>query len=95
MIKYINSHKKDNQLTYYWYHHMIPNELRECISKIINKHDFYSFVFLKNLLERNDLVCYLPEHAYVAVDGIEEYQQVNIMNEEDFSRIYYEECECG
>lgn len=45
MIKYINSHKKDNQLTYYWYHHMIPNELRECISKIINKHDFYSLCF--------------------------------------------------
>lgn len=95
MTKYIKSHKADVPLYYFWYHHMIPVEIRDYISQLIQTHSFYSFSWIKYVLEcynfeNDEDLCYLPDFAYT-----EDGDTVKITNEKNFSRIAHEECECG
>lgn len=95
--KYIPCHKKELKLNYYWYHHgMLSDDFKEEIEQIIKNHDYDSFISIKRMLDKLYDFCFLPDIAFVCDENDEyDFEEVNILNRENFNKIVYEEYECG
>lgn len=97
------------ELTYYWYHHMMPSKDRKAIQKAIDSHDFETFIsFYKKYnsqgikdgyIEKNEFnsfipIIYLPDQASF-ISNNNEVLFLNILEIDNFNRISYSESECG
>ena len=84
---------KNIEVAYYWYYHMIPNELRNEIQEAIDNHDFKAFKFYYDTLNTADM-CFLPKEASIYC-GDKHIGEIGILNEGAFSMITFSESECG
>lgn len=96
---------------YYWYHHMMPDKERKVIERVLAEKDYNSFIDLykKYSIKAIELgfyderfkcwtpMIYLPTEivAYNENNDIIENQYLSVLNQEDFYKITYAECECG
>ena len=84
---------EDVEIVYYWYHHMIDNDIREAIQRTINEHDFNSFMLYYDGLNDDD-ICFLPPTA--SIYSNDKYVgEIALQDSDVFSMITYSECECG
>lgn len=83
---------KEISIVYYWYHHMLPLNVRDAIQRVIDEADYGLFKGWCNKLNRPD-ICYLPDVAYVYCedDCIGELP----MGPQTLYEITFSECECG
>ena len=96
--------------TYYWYHHMIPNNEREYIQNVLDNHDYESFIDLYKNYGKLALDCghyseefetwypmtFLLSYIYIYDDKDEEIiEETYVLNKEAFMKIEPSECECG
>lgn len=83
---------KEIQIVYYWYHHMLPSNVRDAIQRTIDDADYALFKSWSKKLNRPE-ICYLPDTAYVYCgdDFIGELP----MGPQTLYEITYCECECG
>ena len=84
---------KEVEIVYYWYHHMMSDNLRDKIQYVIDNHLFGEFIEYRNLLNDHD-ISYLPSTATIYCDG-EIIGHMPICDTVPFSMITYSECECG
>lgn len=83
---------KEISIVYYWYHHMMPSDIRDEIERVIEEADYTAFKEWSKKLNRPE-ICYLPDAAYVYCgdDFIGELP----MDPQTLYEITYCECECG
>ena len=75
---------------YYWYHHMaLSNETIKRINAIISKRDWESFLMVKNDIESQSKLTYLP------MEMIDDRGNWIELNKDNFKLITTVECECG
>ena len=93
---------------YYWFHHMMPENERKYIEKIIDKKDYNAFINLYKeytikginqggFYEEFNCWCpivYLPNSIAVYENG-EWVKDVSALDKSEFEKIVYSECECG
>lgn len=84
-------------IDYVWFHHcVVPHEIREFITQVIEHHDWDNFVAIYNLMKATEPDCecvFLPSVGYIEEDG--EIKEVDILRKENFFRIRVCDCECG
>lgn len=83
----------DIDVVYYWYHHMLPDSLRDGIQFVIENGLYADFIELCDALN-TDEICYLPKEASIYVDGTY-IGTLLIFNGISFRMITYSEYECG
>lgn len=83
---------KEIQIVYYWYHHMMPSNVRDAIQRTIDEHDYALFKSWCSKLNRPD-ICYLPDVAYVYCG--EDFIGELPMGPQTLYEITFSECECG
>lgn len=94
---------------YYWYHHMMPKEEQEEIFQAINDKDYFRFIELYKKYTILGIrygqyydefsawlpVVFLPDTISVWNNETGEYEDISVLDKENFMKITYTECECG
>lgn len=83
---------KTVEIVYYWYHHMIQNDMRRDIQDALDVGDYDLFVFYQQILNKPD-ICYLPDYASVYCDG--NYIGKVWITPLTINLLTHSECECG
>ena len=95
--------------TYYWYHHMLPVEDQNKISKVIQSKDYFAFIKLYKEYSIKALqygkyyeefgcwmpMTFLPDSISVYDSETNNFEYVSVLKKENFEKITYSECECG
>ena len=96
------------QYIYYWYHHMMPDNERKEIEKVLNEKDYFKFIDLYKkysieaikygqYIEEFQSWCpmtFLPDQISIwNRDNHEGY--LSILDKEKKKKITHHECECG
>ena len=87
-----NIANKEIGIIYYWYHHMMPGDMRNEIQRAIDEADYKAFKEWSNKLNQPG-ICYLPDVAYVYCG--DDYIGDLPMGPQTLYEITYSECECG
>lgn len=85
------------EIIYFWYDHLLLRETGEAdiVEKAIKKHDFDTFMRIKEKYDRNEQGwCFFPDFAAV-YDGSNRLGEIDITDPENFAKITYSEYECG
>lgn len=103
--------KRNNieQITYYWYHHMMPIKDKEDIQRCIDTRDYFGFLEwykkynTKGLQEAKyneefECLCpiiYLPDTAVGWNPDLNCFKNISILEKKNFMKIAVSESECG
>lgn len=83
---------KEVGIIYYWYHHMLPFNVRDEIQRVIDEADYNAFKEWCSELNKPG-ICYLPDIAYVYCE--DEFIGELPMSPQTLYEITFSECECG
>lgn len=96
------------QYIYYWYHHMMPDNERKEIEKVLNEKDYFKFIDLykKYSIEAIKYGQYIEEFQswcpmtflsdQISIwNGDNHEGYLSILDKESFEKITHHECECG
>ncbi len=88
------------EVVYYWYHHMMNSRTRKEIQRCIDSKDFKGFMKWRGRLNRANRDCpfdieYLPDTALAYSGDDDGVELIDILNQENFSKITFSESECG
>jgi hypothetical protein len=83
---------REISIIYYWYHHMMPPDMRNEIQRVIDEADYKAFKEWCGKLNQPD-ICYLPDTAYVYCG--DDYIGDLPMGPQALYEITFSECECG
>lgn len=98
------------EYVYYWYHHMMPDDERKEIERVLAEKDYEAFVELykkytvlsmkygsyNEELETWFPMTFLPSHICVYGTEAEEFEEDEyVLSKPAFMKITYAECECG
>ena len=96
------------QYIYYWYHHMMPDNERKEIEKVLNEKDYFKFIDLYKKYSIEAIkygqyieefqswypMTFLPDQISIW-NGDNHEGYLSILDKENFEKITHHECECG